>query len=426
MSPIADHPLRYQLANELHARPFPAANAPAHAAYLAIKQKDAAARDRAADLRHLIDLLDRYGAPHPQPDATHYSGKIGRYTLKWESHTEFVTYLAFADGASERAFDPATFDIFPDDWLSAAPGGRVTSALVQIEAAQEDEQMRAQMREWFVSESLATSRVLDGAALIGGDFHIDPTGHLRFCIFAEEGTGARRIGRILQRLCEIETYKAMSMLGFDRARGMSEELSRFDAKLSSLMLDMTRAEASPEETLEGLLGCSAKLEKLGADTSFRFGATEAYEAIVHDRIAVLREERFMGRQTFLEFMTRRYDPAMRTVKSTKRRLDALTERAQRAAELFRTRVEVERSAQNQKLLESMDRRADLALRLQQTVEGLSVVAISYYAVNLVTYAAYPFAKAAIGLDKGMLSALVTLPVVGLVWLAVRRIRKRFH
>ena len=159
--------------------------------------------------------------------------------------------------------------------------------------------------------------------------------------------------------------------------------------------------------------------------TFRFGATAAYEAILNQRIQVLREERIMGRQTFAEFMMRRYDPAMRTVKSAEKRLGEMSERAERAAELLRTRVDVERSAQNQRLLESMDRRADQALRLQHTVEGLSVVAISYYAVSLTGYLAYPLAKA-LGMGKDMLTAALVLPVIGAVWLMVRRIRRSMH
>jgi uncharacterized membrane-anchored protein len=122
-------------------------------------------------------------------------------------------------------------------------------------------------------------------------------------------------------------------------------------------------------------------------------------------------------------MVRRYDPAMRTVKSTVLRLSALADRAMRAGQLLRTRVDVERSAQNQALLESMDKRADLQLRLQRTVEGLSVVAISYYPVSLSGYLAYPLAEP-LGVSKTMLSSLITLPVVAMVWLAVRRIRKK--
>ena len=120
-------------------------------------------------------------------------------------------------------------------------------------------------------------------------------------------------------------------------------------------------------------------------------------------------------------MNRRYDPAMRTVKSAEVRLNAMVERAARAGELLRTRVDVARQAQNQKLLESMDRRSDLQLRLQRTVEGLSVVAISYYAVSLAAYAVYPIAKE-IGISKEMAVAGLTPLVVAVVWLALRRIR----
>ena len=185
---------------------------------------------------------------------------------------------------------------------------------------------------------------------------------------------------------------------------------------------MTGEVSSPEATLTDLLAISAELENMGAQSSFRFGATGAYEAIVNQRIGVLREERFEGRQTFGEFMMRRYDPAMRTVKSAERQLAGMAERAIRAGDLLRTQVDVERSAQNQKLLESMDRRADLQLRLQKTVEGLSVVAISYYAVNLAGYVAYPFTDP-VGLSKGMVTALITPLVVALVWLSVRRIHR---
>jgi uncharacterized membrane-anchored protein len=217
----------------------------------------------------------------------------------------------------------------------------------------------------------------------------------------------------------------MSMLGLTRARDLSRQMGALDTRLSRLIGDMTSDAARPEETLTGLLSISAELEKLLADTSFRFGATGAYEAIVHQRIEVLRETRFEGRQTFREFMMRRFDPAMRTVNSSEARLRTMGERAIRAGDLLRTRVDVARSAENQMLLESMDRRADLQLRLQKTVEGLSVVAISYYAVSLVSYLAYPLAEP-LGLSKGLLMAVLTLPVVGLVWLLVHRLRKEFE
>ena len=423
MPPIEDHPLRYKLANELHARPFPTMEAPCSAAYIAIKQPDdAVSRDRAQDLAHLTALLDRHGAPHPQPGATHYYGQIGKNWLKWEQHTEFVTYTVFSEHAPKRPFDPAEFEMFPTEWLADAPSQRVTSILIDILERPDDAQISKHLDDWFVSESLAAASVLDDNAVVAGDFRIDQNGHLRFAVFADADTNARRIGRIVQRLCEIETYKSMSMLGFARVRALQPKLNALDTKLTTLMGAMSDEQASAEETLNDLLATSAELETLTARASFRFGATGAYETLVNQRIEVLREERFHGRQHFGEFMMRRYAPAMRTVHSAQDRLEQMSSRSVRAANLLRTRVDVERSAQNQKLLESMDKRSDLQLRLQRTVEGLSVVAISYYAVSLVGYMLYPISETT-GISKGMLNALVTLPVVLFVWWAVRRLRK---
>ena len=420
---IADHDLRYALANELHARPFPALHAPCHAAYLAIKRpEDAAQRDRAADVAHLHALLDRHGAAHPPPGATHWFGRLGKHELKWESHTEFVTYTLMADGMGDRPFSGATFGVFPESWLAAAPGVRITSVLVRVEPWPGEDVIAERLKDWFVPESLAVSRVLDDSMVVAGDFRIDPAGHMRFAVFPRADTGDRRIGRVVQRLCEIETYKSMSMLGLARVRKHGARLAALDVELTRLMTDMRGELTSPDATLKALLETSAELEALLARTSFRFGATRAYEAIVTQRIEVLRERRFGGRQTFTEFMTRRFDPAMRTVKASQRRMEAMAERAMRAGELLRTRVDVERSAQNRDLLESMDRRADLQLRLQRTVEGLSVVAISYYAVNLVAYALGPVAAEA-GVGKTWFTAAATPVVVLLVWWMVRRLRR---
>lgn len=426
MPPIQDHPQRYALSNELHARPFPAFDVPGEAVFLAIKRpEDAANRDRAQDRAHLVTLLNRYGAVHPQPDATHYSGAIGKYTLKWESHTEFVTYTVFLDGLSKRAFDPDNFDVFPQEWLQDAPGVRMTSALIRVERQSDIIRIRQDLKDWFVPESLAVSHMLDDSVVVGADFRIDPAGHMRFAVFVNDTTGVRRVGRVVQRLCEIETYKTMSMLGLARALSLSEQIGRIDANFAALVSAMNADTSLPEDTLKTLLGMAAEIEKLRGQSSFRFGATQAYEAIVNQRIEILREQRFEGRQTFAEFMMRRFDPAMRRVKATERQMRVLADHALRVGDLLRTQVDVERSAQNQLLLESMDRRADLQLRLQHTVEGLSVVAISYYAVNLLTYALLPLAKA-LDLEKLWLSAGLTPLVIALVWLAVRRIRIKMH
>ena len=171
------------------------------------------------------------------------------------------------NGVSERAFDPADMDIFPDDWLSAAPGVRITSALIRVEERPGDEVICKLLSDWFVPESLAVSRVIDDEAIVSGDFRIDPAGHLRFGVFVTPGIGRRRAGRIVQRLCEIETYKTMSMLGFTRVRELGPRMGEIDNELNRLMAAMTNGDGQEEDRLKALLSVSAELESLSAQTS---------------------------------------------------------------------------------------------------------------------------------------------------------------
>lgn len=377
------------------------------------------ARDLAKEHAHLRALLDRHGSEHPPEGATHWYGHVGPHRLKWESHTEFFTYTLFVGMPEEQPFSSSAVDTFLEGWLDQAPGVRMTSVRIRVERLAAAEDVTASAKAWFVCDSLAMARVLDDELVVAGDFRIDPEGHVRFALWARPEVNERRVGRVVQRLCEIETYKAMALLGFALARDLGPAMADLDARLSALVAGMAATD-SPEDSLHALLALSSELEAMLARSTFRFGATAAYEALVSDRIEMLREERFEGRQTMAEFMKRRFDPAMRTTASTGRRLQSMSDRAIRAGDLLRTRVDVERGAESRALLASMDRRADLALRLQHTVEGLSVLAISYYAVGLSLYLLGPLAHA---VDKAWLAAGLTPAVILVVWFGIRRVRR---
>ncbi len=129
---LADHDLRYPLTNELHARPFARLDAPGRAVFLAIMQPSAAAeRDPAHDRAHLTAFINRHGGAQPAPDASHYSADFGRFRLKWERHTEIVSYTLYEEGAADKLFQAGLARQFPDDWLAAAPG--VVIAAIEVE-----------------------------------------------------------------------------------------------------------------------------------------------------------------------------------------------------------------------------------------------------------------------------------------------------
>ena len=421
---MMEHPRRRDLIDELHARPFAEVNAPCDVVFLACKHpENAVGRNRTVERLHLKDRLNAAGLDASKVGINHYLDKLKPgYQLKWEQHSEFTSLAMFRENTANEAFASDNVRTTLHEWAQGLNAPALVQVSIRVELIPKDPKATAaRLSQWFNQRSLTAARILDGNAVLAGDFQLDKDGHMRFALFVAPEVGPARVGQVVQSVLEIETYRAMAMLGLHRARTLAKALNDFDQRLENIVLSIANADADAESLLFNLLDISSKLEEQAALMTFRFGATEAYNAIVHDRITLLREQRFEGLQTFHEFMMRRFDPAVRTVSSTQDRLNGQLRRTTRTAELLRTRVDVARSAQNQSLLTSMDRRTGLQLRLQHTVEGLSVIAISYYAVNLLTALLLPLA-AALAVSKVQLGAALVLPVVVVVALVIRRIR----
>jgi uncharacterized membrane-anchored protein len=94
--------------------------------------------------------------------------------------------------------------------------------------------------------------------------------------------------------------------------------------------------------------------------------------------------------------------------------------------LLRTRVEIEQQESSQDLLADMNRRQELQMKLQATVEGLSIAAITYYIAGLVSY----LAKGAQTLGwpwSPESTSAVAIPFVALgVWALLRRLHARLE
>lgn len=421
------HNQRVAMIDELHSRPFLKINAPAQLAFLALKPQTDGLHTARTARRQLLAFLDLFDAPHPEEDAVYYFVSLDGMTLKWENHSEFATYTLFVEGESREPFASDLHKAFDADWLSAHDAHVISSVTIEIEPVADrttmETRLNGPLRAVFSRPTFPASIVTDEGAAIAADFDRDANGHLRFVILAHDRLGPGRIGRVAQRLLEIETYRAMSMLALPVARKLLGELGVIETRLSDTVSAMATKHEEPARSLEDLLKISADLAYLSSQSSFRFSASRAYETLVHQRIELLREERLLERQTFAEFMKRRYDPTMRTCLSAASQLEDLQARAAQASELLGTHVSVTTSAQNRELLAKMDRRAAQQARLQETVEGISVVAISYYAVSLLSYLLAPVAKLA-DLSKTTLAALLVLPVVALVWWSMHRLKER--
>jgi uncharacterized membrane-anchored protein len=313
----------------------------------------------------------------------------------------------------------------PRGWLATLPGRVLSAVHIAIEPAQRVIRSVDELGDLFVPGSLVGSRVSGGSATAWTDFQIHADGFSRILIH-DVSLGARQAGRLVQRLLEIETYRMMALLALPLARRYTPELFRVDTQVAEMSDSLTREMNMVDEKrlLEDLTRLSAEVERIAAATGFRFSAARAYYDIVRQRIVELREERHEKLQTFGEFMQRRLTPAMQTCESVNKRIEVLTARVARVSDLLQTRVNIAMESQSRDLLESMDRRAHLQVRLQETVEGLSVVVLSYYLVGLVNYGLKGLKSSGVDINVESLTAVSIIPVIALVLLGVRRLRRK--
>ncbi|MBZ9769167.1 DUF3422 family protein [Mesorhizobium sp. CA6] len=397
---------------EVHARPHPLIEKPRVLVQLSFMTEGGTAVDHAV----LSELSRRLGIAAPERNARHHAMKWGKGTLRWERHTEFSTYLWEGPLAENgRGQEDSPFG------NGFSPPGTVISGI------------RLEIRKWtqaserliagFDPTSLCYSLVERGAAAIVTDFRQDGDGLTRMLVL-DRGLTPASTGALSQRLIDIETYRTLAMLGLPMALTLSGRARRIEDRLAQTTLEMKAAETRDSQTLlADLTELAAELEADAASSLYRFGASRAYDGIVTARLEALDEEPVQGYDTWAGFLLRRMAPAMRTCRSVEERQANLSRKLTRATTLLRTWVDVDVEKQNRDLLASMNNRARLQLRLQQTVEGLSVAAVSYYVVGLIGYVAKGASVFGHAFAPEVVTAASVPVAILLVWWGVRRVRK---
>ena len=417
------HPQRIALHNEIHARPPEAMTAPLAISHLVMLGD---AQEREASRAHLATLLRDHHLPLPDAQSTHVRMDLGAFRIRWELHTEFVTWT-FSRPIDAKDFgerEPATaIEAVPQAWLDGLPGQCLASLhLWELPAVAFGS--ASLVKHVLNEDTLVASAVADGLGEVYTDFALHADGFSRMVLLAGSVT-PRRLGRLVQRLLEIDTYRMAALLGLPAAREAATVLAFAERELAELAGAIRIAGRHEEpQLLDRLTKLAGQVESQYAATHSRFSASAAYFELVDRRIADISESRLAGLQTIGEFMERRLSPARSTCAWATRRQDALSQRVSRISNLLRTRVEIEQQQSSQALLAAMNTRQGLQLKLQATVEGLSVAAITYYIVGLVSY----LAKGAhtIGWPWSAEStAAVAIPVVAAgVWWSLRRLHSR--
>ena len=414
---LAPHPLRAAVLGEVHARPFTPIETPRRVLHFGF---DTTAGRGDADRAALRDFCERRGLAAPKPGDKHHRVAFSGSALRWEQHSEFTTYTWELPCDAGALFHPPAATLAGPMGLVPQPGPILVAIDLHLVAADALAPERV-----FERASLAMAENSDGAALFATDFKCDPAGFVRILV-GNRGLDVERAGALVQRVLELETYRTLALLGLPEAQRLAPSIARIEGRLAEITEAMRRSEglASNHRLLDELTALAAELEAGAAASLFRFGASRAYNEIVRLRLETIGERKCGGVPTWTSFLARRLAPAMRTCATIEERQDNLSRKLARTAQLLRTRVEIELEQQNRDLLTSMNARTRLQLRLQQTVEGLSVAAISYYVIGLLGYVAKGANEAGLRLDPTVATAAAVPVVVLAIWWVIRRARKR--
>lgn len=379
---LNEHPLRRSVVGEMHLRRWPPVVAPT---LIVQVLRLIGEGERASEQAHLASL-PAGGRLDPSDNPKHMSGTLpGGLAFTWERHTEASAIALFAPEPGAAALLDPQDDVAVRaalDWIDAFPGEtlRATRILVLPDEVAADALVP---RLAFAEAELVSCHVGAGARL-WSDFRIG-RGGFGTLLIAAGGMPGGDLSRLVQRIQELGNYRNLALLGLPVAQEHWVRLNAIEAELSILAGDVARHDLTDDSLLERVSALSLELMTISEGTSYRMNATAAYARLVEERLAQSDPRPIPGYQSLTDFTQRRLLPAVRTCAAFAGRDAELSGRAARFAALLRTRIETRIENQNARLLRSMEQSARLQFRLQQLVEGLSVVALSYYAISLLGY-----------------------------------------
>ncbi|WP_372831213.1 DUF3422 domain-containing protein [Pontibacterium sp.] len=378
---------RQELLTEVHSRPFQPFTAPLRLLHFAVLYDGVSAAVIEQEVLAAIRVLGFvFGKEH--------RGFLfvtnQQYAIRYEPHNEFYTLTLYHLNNGP----PFTH---MDELTRALPGALLVELEIQCERADAAEHIdhacdaqctcsqdiNSAIKTRFASAQYCVSQVMNGSAIVATDFRIENDRQRVNILVKDIQLQPAETGRLLQRLCELETYRHMALLSLPTARELMPEITVLDQTLAKVS---QRSGDDLSEVLSQMTELAAKVESISAATANRFSASDAYFALVERCIQELREQRIEGGQMIAEFMDRHLRPAQRTCDSAAARTELLSRRIARATELVQSQVNLHIEEQNKALLEALNARSKRKMGLETKLESLSVVVVVYYLYDLMDLA----------------------------------------
>ena len=431
MTVAIEHPIRRVLNDELHARKFNNFDGTGRfIRYVYFTQGD----DKLL-MRHVNEMLVKLKLPEMAADVKFVRLEADGYAIRVERHTEFMSVsLIDIDEVSSAsvpkgAFDESAYPHLPFQLIRDLKHPLFHAMWLEISNSPARKPNAASMEKILQGRAVAGSQISSGGGQLYCSFDIDDADYSRMVLFNKSIAG-HRMGRVIQRAIEMETYRLIALLSLPKVKQFSPVLDRIEENLRKASSALSKAhqinEASQsveeaDKLLASLTSLAAELEQVYAETSYRFSAGNAYQEIVTARLFALSTQRLDGFQSIRGFLDKRMMPAMQSANAFSGRMERLSRRIAYAGQLQRSQTELALQKQNRDLLMSMNKRTSAQLRLQQTVEGLSIAAVTYYGVGLVGYFANGFPLADWGIDLIVLKTIAVPVIAFLVWRNIRHV-----
>ena len=414
-----EHELRRQVVGEMHLRRWPSVPVPGVILQW-VTEVDPDQRE--AELAVLDRHSNLTGAEaHPR----HREGSLPKgVRFAWERHSEgssLTLFVACTECDAFRAPREQSDLAGPLAWVDSLPGRIVRATAILL--VESEAQAEALIPTLAFSPSETVSCRLQGTARMWSDFKLWPDGFGRLLVSVGD-TDRRDFTRLLQRLQELGNYRNKALLGLPEAQAVWPRLDAAEERLAALSQRVADAHETDDALLQELSDLSLELMAVATSIKYRMSATKAYATLVEERLDQLRITPIDGYASLEDFTERRFLPAMRTCTAVVDRERQLALRASQLSSLLRARIETRIENQNADLLRSMEESSSRQLRLQQLVEGFSVVAITYYLLSLVSYALKGAGQVWPGIDPELAIAALVVPTMLGIWLVLRLVKRR--
>ena len=419
---LVQHPLRSQVYAEIHARPYPYIDCSVRATHFALLTNTAQAKEQLTSLKL---LTNDQSIPSPDTLANCYYTKFQDFEIRWEKHQEFCSITFIEKNLNAKPFSQVSVSPKIISIITELSGELVVALKVHLERKTEQPSIDT-LNSYFEDQQIYGSTIVGDKASMWSSFKLHTDDYARMLIY-DNDLSDYQAGRTLQRVIEVETYMRLALLALPDARNVIPKIANISQNINNIIRKLHSNTVKDEHgVLDKLSQNAVQIEDIRAATTHRFAASNAYNELVEQRLDDLREIHWPGYSSWKKMLQRRLIPAIDTCNSVSSQLQNLSAQTQRATNLLQTRIELSIQDTNMALLSSIDKRSHLQLRLQQTVEGLSVVAISYYVVGLIKAIAVGFNNSILPNEPSTIAAIAVIPVLLTTSWLIRRVRNKIN